>query len=112
MGIELELHSVRPARSNWNMSRTSLLRGSYEHGEALAEVLATLKVNGPGKLWAVDPYGNTQFNEQESQAALGEIAGLLTQCSDAAQTAAVTDLAALLKACATTPGSYLWFIGD
>ncbi|WP_405021149.1 hypothetical protein OHV05_33895 [Kitasatospora sp. NBC_00070] len=112
MGIELEVHSVRPARSNWNMSRASLLQGSYEHGEALAEVLGRLNVNGPGKLCSVDPCGNTQFNEQEAHAALGEIAGLLKQCSDATQTAAVTDLAALLKACATTPGSYLWFIGD
>ncbi|MFF2045289.1 hypothetical protein ACFVVX_33230 [Kitasatospora sp. NPDC058170] len=112
MGIELELHSTRPARSNWAMSRASLLQGSYEHGEALAQVLATLKVNGPGKLWWVDPYGNTQFNEQEAQSALGEIAALLQQCADPAQTAAVTDLAALLKSCATTPGSYLWFIGD
>ncbi len=112
MGIELELHSARPVRRNWALSRASLLQGSYEHGEALAEVLAKLKVNGPGKLWWVDPYGNTQFNEQEAQAALGEIAELLKQCANAAQTTAVTDLAVLLKSCATTPGSYLWFMGD
>ncbi|MFI1169963.1 hypothetical protein [Streptomyces melanogenes] len=112
MGIELELHSTRPARSNWDMSRGSFLQGSYEHGEALAGVLATLKADGPGKLTWVDPYGNTQFNAQEAQAALGEIADLLERCADAAQTAAVTDLAVLLKSCARTPGSYLWFIGD
>ncbi|MFD0274044.1 hypothetical protein ACFVHB_09025 [Kitasatospora sp. NPDC127111] len=65
-----------------------------------------------GKLWRVDPYGDTQFNEQEARAALGEITDLLQLCADAAQTTAVTDLAVLLKSCATTPGSYLWFIGD
>ncbi|MER5349227.1 hypothetical protein ABT093_02685 [Kitasatospora sp. NPDC002551] len=112
MGIELELHSVRPAPSDWAGSRASLLRGSYEHGEALAQVPAGLDVNGSGRLQRVDPYGDTRFGEQEARAALGEIEGLLRLCADAAETAAVTDLAALLTACAATPGSCLWFIGD
>jgi hypothetical protein len=60
----------------------------------------------------VDPYGNTLFNEQEAEAALREAPGLLQQCTSGSQVAAVRDLAALLESCATTPGSYLWFIGD
>ncbi|MFF1481402.1 hypothetical protein ACFVYD_28265 [Streptomyces sp. NPDC058301] len=112
MGIELELHRTRPARNNWEMSRDTLLQGSYEHGEALAQVLATLKANGVGKLSWVDPYDNTLFNEQEAKAALSEIAGLLKRCADESQTTAVADLTALLTSCAATPGSYLWFIGD
>lgn len=112
MGIELELHTAPPARFDWDMSRATLLRGSYEHGEALAHALTQLKPNSPGKLWGVDPYGNTLFDEQEAQAALREIGGLLQQCACPSQTAAVNDLAELLKSCAATPGSYLWFIGD
>ncbi|MFG2822793.1 hypothetical protein ACGFX4_25600 [Kitasatospora sp. NPDC048365] len=112
MGIELELHSVRPARRNYEKSRASLLRASYEHGEALAAALANLDVREPGRLPQVDPYGDTQFNEQEAEVALGEIPGLLKRCTSEWQKAAVADLASLLKSCATTPGSYLWFIGD
>ncbi|MGW6709402.1 hypothetical protein ACWGDE_31575 [Streptomyces sp. NPDC054956] len=112
MGIELELHSERPRRHNRKKSETTLLRSSYEHGDALAQVLATLKANGPGKLWWVDPYGDTMFNEQEAEAALQEIAGLLEKCTYETQTDAVRDLDAMLKACAATQGSYLWFIGD
>ncbi|MFJ4091731.1 hypothetical protein ACIPYS_09125 [Kitasatospora sp. NPDC089913] len=112
MGIEIELHSARLALIDWDTSRASLLHGSYEHGEALGEVLAGLAVNHPGKLRTVDPYGDTQFDEQDARAALGEIAGLRKQCADAAQEAAVRDLAMLLESCATTPGSHLWFMGD
>jgi hypothetical protein len=112
MGIELELHSERPACNNWRKSRTTLVRGSYKNGEALARVLAKLDRKGPGKLWWVDPYGNTLFNEQEAEAALREVPGLLQQCTSESQAAAVHDLAALLESCATTPGSHLWFIGD
>ncbi|MEU8621905.1 hypothetical protein [Streptomyces sp. NPDC048623] len=112
MGIELELHSARPARNDWAMSRATFLQGSYEYGEELAAVLATLKADGPDKLSWVDPYGDTQFNEQEAEVALGEIAGLLQRCTTEGQRAAVTDLAAMLKSCATTPGSCLWFVGD
>jgi hypothetical protein len=47
------------------------------------------------------------MNKQESAAALTEIHGLKQRCSDGRQLAALDDLAAMLKLCATTPGSYL-----
>ncbi|MDQ0938052.1 hypothetical protein [Streptomyces turgidiscabies] len=110
MGIELELHSGRPARKG--QSRRTLLRGSYEHGEALARALSTLDRHGPGKLGWVDPYGDTLFNEQEAQAARQEAVALARRCADEQQKAALLDLVELLEACAATPGSYLWFMGD
>ncbi|MFE1285662.1 hypothetical protein [Streptomyces sp. NPDC058751] len=110
MGIELELHSGRPARKG--ASRSTLLRGSYEHGEALARALDTLDRHGPGKLGWVDPYGDTLFNEQEAQVARQEITALVQGCTDDQQKAALLDLAELLEACGTTPGSYVWFMGD
>ncbi|MFF0732944.1 hypothetical protein ACFYVK_15145 [Streptomyces chartreusis] len=110
MGIELELHSGRPTRSR--SSRGTLLRGSYEHGEALARALSTLDRHGSGKLGWVDPYGDTLFNEQEADVARQEVAALTQRCIDEQQKAALLDLAELLEACAATPGSYLWFMGD
>ncbi|MFI9103481.1 hypothetical protein ACIGXA_23445 [Streptomyces fildesensis] len=110
MGIELELHSRRPARGR--SSTTTLLRSSHEHGEALTRALDPYDPTGPGKLAWVDPYGDTLFNEQEAEVALREVAVLLPQCADGPQRAALQDLAELLAVCAATPGSYLWFIGD
>lgn len=110
MGIELELHSGRPTRKR--SSRDTLLRGSYEHGEALARVLNALDRHGSGKLGWVDPYGDTLFNEQEAQVARQEVAALRQRCTDDEQKAALLDLAELLETCAATPGSYLWFMGD
>ncbi|MEU9337948.1 hypothetical protein AB0D49_33105 [Streptomyces sp. NPDC048290] len=110
MGIELELHSGRPTRKG--SSCDTLLRGSYQHGEALARALSTLDRRGSGKLGWVDPYGDTLFNEQEAHVARQEAATLEQACTDAQQKAALSDLAELLEACATTPGSYLWFMGD
>nr|WP_308430609.1 S1 RNA-binding domain-containing protein [Streptomyces aurantiogriseus] len=110
VGIELELHSGRPARGR--SSRDTLVRGSYQHGETLARALSTLDRHSAGKLGWIDPYGDTLFNEQEAQAALQEVAALAQQCTDEHQKAALLDLAELLEACAATPGSYLWFIGD
>ncbi|MEV5598095.1 hypothetical protein [Streptomyces sp. NPDC052496] len=110
MGIELELHSRRPARGK--TSEATLLQGSYAHGEALAEALGPFDRSGPGKLAWVDPYGDTLFNEQEAHAALAEAALLIERCSDASQKAALHDLVALLEQCAATPGSCLWFMGD
>ncbi|MFJ8634058.1 hypothetical protein [Streptomyces sp. NPDC093568] len=112
MGIDLELHSSRPARS-WRKSRSTLLRSSYGHGDALADVLGSLRLLGvQGRLTAADPYGDLLMNEQESAAALGEIPALRQRCGDARQRAALDDLAAMLEQCAGTPGSYLWFQGD
>jgi hypothetical protein len=112
MGIDLELHSTRPVRS-WRKSRATLLRSSYGHGGALADVLGSLQLLGvPGRLTAIDPYGDALMNEQESAAALGEIHSLRQRCGDERQRAAVDDLAAMLEQCAGTPGSYLWFQGD
>lgn len=110
MGIELELHSGRPPGGK--SSRTTVLRRSYEHGEALARALGPYDPTGPGKLAWVDPYGDTLLNEQEAEVALREVAVLLQQCGDGPQRAALQDLGELLAVCAATPGSYLWFIGD
>ncbi|MET8646782.1 hypothetical protein ACWEQ2_31760 [Streptomyces sp. NPDC004096] len=110
MGIELELHSGRPVRKG--SSRDTLLRGSYQHGEALARSLSTLDRHGPGKLGWVDPYGDTLFNDQEARVARQEVDVLVRQCADTKEKAALLDLADLLEACAATPGSYVWFIGD
>ncbi|MET8165887.1 hypothetical protein ABZT34_16810 [Streptomyces sp. NPDC005329] len=109
MGIELELHSGRPERG---ASRGTLLRGSYQHGEALASALSELDRHGSGKLGWVDPYGDTLFNDQEAQVVRREVAALTQRCADERQKAALLDLAELLEACAATPGSYLWFVGD
>jgi hypothetical protein len=110
MGIELELHSGRPARRG--ASRDTLLQGSYQHGEALARALGALDRQSSGKLGWVDPYGDTLFNEQEARVAHQEVTVLIQQCTDEKQKAALLDLAQLLKTCAATPGSYLWFMGD
>ncbi|MCK2242475.1 MULTISPECIES: hypothetical protein [unclassified Crossiella] len=112
MGIELELHSQRPSTRSWKSSRATLLRGSYDHGYDLADALATLRETDPGKLPWIDPCGNTQFNEQEAEAARHEIPALLAKCTTPEQSAAVRDLDNLLRDCAHTPGSYLWFVGD
>ncbi|MFJ4092457.1 hypothetical protein ACIPYS_12825 [Kitasatospora sp. NPDC089913] len=109
MGIELELHSGRPGKGS---SRATLLRGSYRHGEALAQTLSTLDLDRSGRLGRVDPYGDTLFNEQEAGATRAEVATLVRACSDERQRAALLDLDALLAQCAATPGSYLEFIGD
>ncbi|GAA3049990.1 hypothetical protein [Streptomyces glomeratus] len=110
MGIEPELHSGRPTPKR--SSRATLLRGSYQHGEALARALGMLDRHGSGKLGWVDPYGDTLFNDQEARVARPEVAALIQLCADEKQKAALLDLAELLEACAATPGSYLWFIGD
>ncbi|WP_405655436.1 hypothetical protein OG581_41585 [Streptomyces sp. NBC_01386] len=110
MGIELELHSGRHARRG--SSRGTLLRGSYQHGEALARALSRLDRQGSSKLGWVDPYGDTLFNEQEAQVASAEAAALAKGCDDERQRVALLDLAELLESCAATPGSYLWFMGD
>jgi hypothetical protein len=80
---------------------------------ALADALGSLQLLGvSGKLTAVDPYGDTLMNEQESAAALREIHGLRQRCGEEHQLAALDDLASMLEQCAATPGSYLWFAGD
>ncbi|MFE2486115.1 hypothetical protein ACFXGR_23015 [Streptomyces mirabilis] len=113
MGIDLELHSARPARNNWRKSRATLLRSSYGHGDALADALGSLRLlEVSGRLTAVDPYGDTLLNEQEAAAALLEIHDLKQRCGDERQLAALDDLATMLQQCAATRGSYLWFAGD
>ncbi|MEV7891279.1 hypothetical protein ACWD3I_32230 [Streptomyces sp. NPDC002817] len=113
MGIDLQLHSGRPHRPKRRQKqKPTLIRQSYEHGETLAGLISGLPTNTSGKLWMVDPYRDTLFDEQVAEAALREIPDLLNRCTDGAQTAAVRDLAAFLEACASTPGSYLVFVGD
>ncbi|AJE40739.1 hypothetical protein CP978_12555 [Streptomyces nodosus] len=112
MGIDLELHSTRPTR-NWRKSRATFLRSSYGHGDALADALCSLQLLGvPGRLTAIDPYGDTFMNEQESAVVLQEIQHLRQRCGDERQLAAMDDLAAMLEQCVATPGSCLWFAGD
>ncbi|MFC9077973.1 hypothetical protein ACFTY7_13260 [Streptomyces sp. NPDC057062] len=112
MGIDVELHSARPTR-NWGRSRATLLQSSYGHEDALADVIGSLRLLGvPGRLTAVDPYGDALMNEQEAAVTLDEIPGLRQRCTDGHQFAALDDLAALLEQCAGTPGSYPWFQGD
>ncbi|MEU0228856.1 hypothetical protein ABZ177_31545 [Streptomyces sp. NPDC006284] len=110
MGIDLELHSSRPARKDW---RATLLQSSYGHGDALADALGSLQLLGvPGRLTGVDLYGDTLMNEQEAAAAIREIGDLKQRCGDERQLAALDDLARMLGECAATAGSYLWFAGD
>ncbi|MEB3962616.1 hypothetical protein OKJ48_20515 [Streptomyces kunmingensis] len=78
----------------------------------MARALSRLDRHGSGKLGWVDPYGDTLFNEQEAQLASEETAALVKGGDDEQQRAALLDLAELLEACAKTPGSYLWFMGD
>lgn len=113
MGIDLQLHNGRPHQPKRRQKqKPTLIRQSHEHGEALAALISELPTNTSGKLWMVDPYRDTLFNEQVAEAALREIPDLLNRCTSDAQTAAVRDLAAFLEACATTPGSHLVFVGD
>ncbi|NUV60822.1 hypothetical protein [Streptomyces sp. CAI-85] len=110
MGIDLELHSSRPARRNW---RATLLQSSYGHGDALADALGSLQLLGvPGRLTAVDLYGDTLMNEEEAAVAVREIGDLKQRCSGERQLATLDDLARMLGECSATPGSYLWFAGD
>ncbi|MFE7332721.1 hypothetical protein ACFU8W_49475 [Streptomyces sp. NPDC057565] len=111
MGVEIELHADRPVL-DWDRSRGTLIRGSYDHGDKLSDVLLGMGETHQGNLARVDPYGDTLFNEQQAQAALREVPALLQQCSEPSQTAAVLDLEGLLQSCSQTPGSYLWFVGD
>jgi hypothetical protein len=112
VGIDVELHSARPTH-DWRKSRVTLLQSSYGHGDALADAIGSLRLLGvPGRLTAVDPYGDALMNEQEAAVALGEIPDLRQRCTDERQLAALDDLARLLEQCAGTPGSYLWFQGD
>ncbi|UXX91158.1 hypothetical protein N7U49_00100 [Streptomyces sp. AD2-2] len=113
MGIDLQLHGSRPYwPSRRSKRKPSLIRQSGEYGEALAQLIAKLPTNTSGKLWTVGPYTDTVLNDQEAEAALREIPDLLDRCTDDVQANAVRDLATYLQDCATTPGSYLVFVGD
>ncbi|MGR4880600.1 hypothetical protein ACIPUC_14365 [Streptomyces sp. LARHCF249] len=65
MGVEIELHADRPVL-DWDRSRGTLIRGSYEHGDKLADVLLGMDETHEGDLARVDPYGDTLFNEQQA----------------------------------------------
>jgi hypothetical protein len=106
MGIELELHSRK------GRSRDTLLRGSYEHGEALARALERVGPRDADRLSRVDPYGDTFFGEQDAGVAAQEAEALAGRSADEGEKAALLDLAALLAECAATPGSCVWFMGD
>ncbi|GAB3415435.1 hypothetical protein [Flindersiella endophytica] len=110
MGIEIELHSTRPATSKWKASRETLIHGAYENGSALAAVLA--KLDPSHRLKLIDPYSDTVINEQVAEAAFPHCQSVLDLCESEQQVAAVAELAEMLRRCASTPGSHLWFIGD
>jgi hypothetical protein len=107
MGIELELR-VRQGAAR----RDSVVRRSHRHGDSLALALETLVPAGQGRLSRIDPYRDTRFTEQDAQAALREVTALVDKCTSPFQEAALLDLAEFLEACARTPGSSLWFLGD
>ncbi|MFD6279430.1 hypothetical protein ACFWFI_28260 [Streptomyces sp. NPDC060209] len=111
MGIELELHAERPAL-DWDRSRATLIRGSYDHGDALAETLLNTTEAEHGSLARVDAYGDTLFDGQQAEAALLRAPALSRNHPSEPRTAAVRDLMEMLQACSRTPGSYLWFVGD
>ncbi|MGX4735578.1 hypothetical protein [Kitasatospora griseola] len=110
MGIGLELHSGRPRRKKG--AQDTVLRSSYEYGEGLALALGGLDPHNSGVLGRVDPCRDTVINEQEAELAGRQIVALIERCPTEYQGSALLDLAAMLEACATTPGSYLWFIAD
>ncbi|MFJ8871328.1 hypothetical protein ACIRD6_36960 [Streptomyces sp. NPDC102473] len=113
MGIDLQLHDGRPYwPSRRSKRRATLIRQSHELGEALAQLVAKLPRNTSGKLWTVDPYNDTIFNEQEAEAALREIPDLLQCYTEDPEAEAIRILAAYLEACVATPGSYVVFLGD
>ncbi|MFF9274701.1 hypothetical protein [Streptomyces griseosporeus] len=115
MGIDLELHSARPAHRDWRTSRATLLRGSYGHGDSLAELLGSFRQLGvAGRLAGVDPYGDTLMNGQEAAVALEEVREFReSRDADGLRWLdALDELAGILEQCAATPGSYVWFAGD
>jgi hypothetical protein len=61
---------------------------------------------------AIDPYGDTEYNEQQAEAALREVQQLDALCATDGERAAVAALREMLAECAGTPGSYLMFVGD
>ncbi|MEU1982966.1 hypothetical protein [Nocardia sp. NPDC019395] len=78
MGIDLQLHNGRPHGPGRRSKRKpTLVRQSYEHGAALAQLIERLAANTSGKLWMVDPYSDMVFNEQVAAAAFREIPDLL-----------------------------------
>ncbi|MEU6233304.1 hypothetical protein [Kitasatospora sp. NPDC047058] len=109
MGIELARYDRRPPGSRKRPA--ALVRLSTGHGPGLADALAA-HAHPDHRLGRIDPYGDTEFNEQDAAAALAEAAGLLARCTTEQQRAAVRDLAGLLTECAGTPGSRLCFLGD
>nr|WP_237419028.1 hypothetical protein [Kitasatospora sp. SID7827] len=106
------MHSARPRRLDPAHTRATLLRASHEHGEGLARVLHELPLDRGWRLWRIDPYDHTFFDQREAAAALGEIDRLLALCVDEEQRAAAVDLERMLGACAATSGGWLWFVGD
>ena len=76
----------------------------------LARVLGRL--GGDRRLAAIDPYGDTEYNEQQAEVALTEIALLEALCATDGERQAVAALRGMLAECARTPGSYLMFVGD
>jgi hypothetical protein len=58
------------------------------------------------------PYCDTEYNEQQAEAALREVQQLDALCATDRERAAVAALREMLAECAGTPGSYLMFVGD
>ncbi|GAB7186207.1 hypothetical protein ATKI12_6038 [Kitasatospora sp. Ki12] len=108
MGIEIALYDGRPDRAR----TTGPLHLSIDHGDALADALASHTRPSEHRLGRIDPYRDTYLNEQEAAAAFEEATALLARCTTEAQRAAVRDLRNLIANCAATPGSWLCFIGD
>ena len=108
MGIDLRLYTERPP--GHRKRPAGMIRTWGDPASDLARVLARL--GGDRRLAAIDPYGDTEYNEQQAEAALREVQQLEALCATDGERAAVVALRGMLAECARTPGSYLVFVGD
>jgi hypothetical protein len=106
-GIDLRLYAERPpGHRKW----PALLRSWIDPANHLVRMLDRL--GGDRRLAAIDPYGDTEYNEQQAEAALREVQQLEALCATDGERQAVAALRGMLADCAGTPGSYLMFVGD
>ena len=108
MGIDLKLYAGRPP--GHPKRPVTLIRDWGDPADNLARALGRL--GGDRRLAAIDPYGDTLYNEQQAAAALAEMAQLQGLCATDGEREAVRALRDMLAECARTAGSYLMFVGD
>ncbi|MFC0539920.1 hypothetical protein [Kutzneria chonburiensis] len=108
MGIDLILYTERPPGHRRRPAR--VIRRWGDPADNLPTALSRL--GGDRRLAAIDPYGDTLYNEQQAEAALKEVRQLEDLCTTDGEREAVGALRGMLAECAGTPGSYLMFVGD